>query len=273
VIKSVINALRLARSAQRCGARTRRGTCCQCPALAGRARCRLHGGLSPGAPRGPRNGRYVSGYYSQQVTAERRKLRVLIKRMPHVGRAMRKTKTAKQPLSTRRKVVDDVPESPVPTELAPNQIAEMKDRHQQFMARVAELSDVLNQDAAAVVRATRDGSFLNTDDDYKRLAERARRDYCRGTFLIDRLGAAGLLDPTLTAVLLDLRTHLLTTYGTSTAVGMLIDQAVVAYQNFLRITGWSGNAALLIEAEFFGLGKPSAEFRDRYGSEGRSFGD
>jgi hypothetical protein len=75
------HALRLARSAQRCEARTRRGTCCQCPAIAGRARCRLHGGLSPGAPRGPRNGRYVSGYYSQQATADRRKLRVLIKRM------------------------------------------------------------------------------------------------------------------------------------------------------------------------------------------------
>jgi hypothetical protein len=75
------HALRLARSAQRCGARTRRGTCCQSPAIAGRARCRLHGGLSPGAPSGPRNGRYVSGYYSQQATADRRNLRILIKRM------------------------------------------------------------------------------------------------------------------------------------------------------------------------------------------------
>lgn len=73
--------LRLARSAQRCGARTRRGTPCQCPAIAGRARCRIHGGLSPGAPRGPRNGRYVSGYYSQQATAERRNLRTLIRQM------------------------------------------------------------------------------------------------------------------------------------------------------------------------------------------------
>src|SRR4030095_17043445 len=61
---------------------------------------------------------------------------------PHVGRAMRKTKTAKQPLSTRRKVVDDIPASPVPTEPAPNQIAEMKDRHQQFMARVVVLCNV-----------------------------------------------------------------------------------------------------------------------------------
>jgi len=35
-------------SAQRCGARTRRGTACECPAIRGRRRCRLHGGLSTG---------------------------------------------------------------------------------------------------------------------------------------------------------------------------------------------------------------------------------
>ena len=33
---------------QRCGARTRRGTACQKPPLAGKTRCRLHGGLSTG---------------------------------------------------------------------------------------------------------------------------------------------------------------------------------------------------------------------------------
>src|ERR1022692_1801106 len=33
--------------AARCGAKTRRGTSCQCPAMANR-RCRLHGGLSTG---------------------------------------------------------------------------------------------------------------------------------------------------------------------------------------------------------------------------------
>ena len=38
--------------APRCGARTRAGTACQRPAVRGRKRCRLHGGLSPGAPRG-----------------------------------------------------------------------------------------------------------------------------------------------------------------------------------------------------------------------------
>lgn len=34
---------------QRCGAKTRRGTPCMNPAIAGNARCRLHGGRSTGA--------------------------------------------------------------------------------------------------------------------------------------------------------------------------------------------------------------------------------
>jgi hypothetical protein len=35
-------------SASRCGARTRRGTPCGCPAMRGKKRCRMHGGLSTG---------------------------------------------------------------------------------------------------------------------------------------------------------------------------------------------------------------------------------
>ncbi len=66
--------------APRCGARTRSGTPCQSPAIHGRKRCRLHGGLSPGAPKGERNGRYTSGDWTQEAIAERRWLRALVKR-------------------------------------------------------------------------------------------------------------------------------------------------------------------------------------------------
>ena len=41
--------------APRCLARTRAGTECQSPAVKGRKRCRMHGGNSPGAPKGNRN--------------------------------------------------------------------------------------------------------------------------------------------------------------------------------------------------------------------------
>src|SRR5216684_8536106 len=49
---------------------------------------------------------------------------------------------------------------------------------------------------------------------------------------------------------------------------MLIDRAVAAYQDFIRISGWTGNTALMIEAEFFGRDRPCFEFRDRRGREG-----
>lgn len=40
----------------RCGSRTRRGTACQAPAVAGKQRCRMHGGAAgSGAPRGNQN--------------------------------------------------------------------------------------------------------------------------------------------------------------------------------------------------------------------------
>jgi len=47
----------------------------------GKVRCRIHGGLSPGAPRGSRNGRYVTGYFSKQATEERRNLRKMLRQM------------------------------------------------------------------------------------------------------------------------------------------------------------------------------------------------
>ncbi len=183
---------------------------------------------------------------------------------------MTMTKSTKRPPSARRRVRDDNPDALVSSELSTDEIAEINDRHRQFQARLAELNEVLGEDASAIARAIRDESFLDTDEDYKRLAERTRRSHFRGSFLIDRLGAAGLVDPSLTVVLIDLRDDLLTTYGTSAAATLLIDQAVVAYQNFLRVTGWTGNTALMVEAEFFGRDRPSAQFRDRYGNEGRN---
>jgi hypothetical protein len=40
---------------KRCGALTRAGELCRAPAILGKQRCRMHGGRSPGAPKGNRN--------------------------------------------------------------------------------------------------------------------------------------------------------------------------------------------------------------------------
>jgi hypothetical protein len=60
------------RAAPRCGAKTRAGGVCQCPAVRGRARCRIHGGLSFGAPRGERNGNFKHGLWTCEAVQERR---------------------------------------------------------------------------------------------------------------------------------------------------------------------------------------------------------
>jgi hypothetical protein len=80
-----IAALALAQSCPRCGARTRSGRACQSAAMPN-GRCRMHGGSSPGAPRGESNGMWRHGLRSietiqrrREMTAEMRELRRLIR--------------------------------------------------------------------------------------------------------------------------------------------------------------------------------------------------
>jgi hypothetical protein len=69
----------------RCGARMRAGEPCQALPVHGRNRCRLHGGLSPGAPKGEKNGNYTDGDWTAEAIAERKWLRELIKTFANVG--------------------------------------------------------------------------------------------------------------------------------------------------------------------------------------------
>ena len=55
----------------RCLARTRKATPCQSPAMAN-GRCRMHGGKSPGGPKGAANGRYRHGLRTAEAIEERR---------------------------------------------------------------------------------------------------------------------------------------------------------------------------------------------------------
>jgi len=63
----------------RCGARTRRGTPCQAPAVRGRKRCRMHGGADgSGAPKGNQNA-LKTGLYTRESIEMRRRIRQLVK--------------------------------------------------------------------------------------------------------------------------------------------------------------------------------------------------
>ncbi|WP_425516930.1 hypothetical protein [Sphingopyxis soli] len=47
---------------------------CRCPALRGRTRCARHGGKSPGAPKGERNGNYRHGGETNEAVELRRQV-------------------------------------------------------------------------------------------------------------------------------------------------------------------------------------------------------
>jgi hypothetical protein len=60
----------------KCGARTRSGTPCRAPKVAGKSRCRIRGGAAgSGAPKGERNGNWRHGRFTCQAIAERSKRR------------------------------------------------------------------------------------------------------------------------------------------------------------------------------------------------------
>ena len=63
--------LPLLTAAALCGARNRAGMPCRCPAMRGKARCRLHGGKSPGAPKGEANGTWRHGAATNEAKALR----------------------------------------------------------------------------------------------------------------------------------------------------------------------------------------------------------
>jgi hypothetical protein len=58
--------------ASRCGAKTRSGSFCRSPAM-NNGRCRMHGGTSPGAPKGNKNA-LKHGWYTAEAIAMRQRL-------------------------------------------------------------------------------------------------------------------------------------------------------------------------------------------------------
>lgn len=65
------------RDAPRCGAKTRSGESCRSPAMPN-GRCRMHGGASPGAPTGERNGNYKHGRFTREIIEARSQIRALL---------------------------------------------------------------------------------------------------------------------------------------------------------------------------------------------------
>ena len=65
-------------ASRRCGAKTRAGGSCRAPAVRGKRRCRMHGGVpKSGAPRRNRNAR-KHGLFTKAAIAERKRIQALL---------------------------------------------------------------------------------------------------------------------------------------------------------------------------------------------------
>jgi hypothetical protein len=85
------------------------------------------------------------------------------------------------------------------------------------------------------------------------MLEKAGDEIGNGRFLVRMLGAERYLEPETVAVLITFRQELLAERKRTTAADvMMVDTAVVGYYNFMRVQGWIGNVALVVERDLFG---------------------
>ena len=118
-------------------------------------------------------------------------------------------------------------------------------------------AEQLRRDARAAFRALEGWQRIGSQEEWVKVCEESQEEYQSGQFLLERLGAERHLDPKLMATLLSLRRRLVAEWGITTAAEtMLVDLAILGYYHALRVQGWVGDLALLIEHEFFGQASP-----------------
>jgi hypothetical protein len=119
-------------------------------------------------------------------------------------------------------------------------------------------AEQLRRDARAAFRALEGWQRIGSQEEWVNVCEESQEEYQSGQFLLERLGAERHLDPKLMATLLSLRRRLVAEWGITTAAEtMLVDLAILGYYHALRVQGWVGDLALLLEHEFFGQASPA----------------
>jgi hypothetical protein len=131
---------------------------------------------------------------------------------------------------------------------------------------LAERQERLRRDARESWRALDGWGRVKDQADWLAMVDQAEEGITSGRFLIDRLGAERYLEPELMATLIVLRRRILTEHQVTAAADiLLVDTALLAYYHQLRINGWIGNFAILLESDAFGLEGPRAKLREKYG--------
>jgi len=120
----------------------------------------------------------------------------------------------------------------------------------------------MRHDAQANYKAMDGWRRVTTDEEWQEVYDKSLVDYKSGAFLLEQLGAERYLDPSQFATLLVLRQAMIDEMQVeSPAEYMLLDLAIIAYRQALRVNGWIGDLALTIEREFFNDRGPTARLR------------
>jgi hypothetical protein len=124
----------------------------------------------------------------------------------------------------------------------------------------------LLRDAQTCARAMSFPPQLDAPEAWEKTVAKSLEDYRSGRALMDQLGADRLLDAPTAGLLLAIRRGLIEETGAETASEMaLIDLAVIAHANAMRIQTMIGNAALIIESDLFGQQSMRAKWKSTHG--------
>jgi hypothetical protein len=158
----------------------------------------------------------------------------------------------------------DADEPPPP--LTREEVAAIEVRGRERREHSDRVYAALRNDAQSCARAMRSSPLLDTTEAWTELVDRSLDDYHSGRSLMEHLGADRLIDPAFTGMLLAIRRGFLEEIRSpSMADYVLIDMAVIAFANAMRVQSMIGNTALIMEGEMFGQPTLRAKWKTEYG--------
>jgi hypothetical protein len=159
----------------------------------------------------------------------------------------------------------DVPARPL-TEAERKELAAFEARQHEREERRDRTYRLLMLDAQACARSMFHSPQLDSLEEWEATVSKSLADYHSGRALMDQLGADRLLDAPTAGMLLAIRRGLIDeTNATSASELVLIDMAVIAFANAMRVQSMIGNTALLIETEMFGQPTLRAKWKKEHG--------
>jgi hypothetical protein len=155
--------------------------------------------------------------------------------------------------------ISQTKERPLVSEVGPtvgsfdDEEARAEEHEKRFRQRQGEQFQRLKDEAKALFGMVEGRPGVISARQWQELLEKAGDNIGNGRFIVRYLGAERYLDAETVAVLITFRQNLIADLEKPSAADlMMVDTAIVAYYNFLRVQGWIGNSALVFEGELFG---------------------